>query len=50
MNGILTALFPLLAMATFVWILMKWEAWGTTKALPITVGWAVLMAGVGMML
>ncbi|MDZ7827190.1 MAG: hypothetical protein U5R48_15595 [Gammaproteobacteria bacterium] len=31
MNGILTALFPFVAMATFVWILMKWEAWGRPR-------------------
>lgn len=50
MYGIPTLLFPIVAMVSFVWILMKWEAWGTAKALPIVMAWIVVALGVAVIL
>ena len=34
-----TLIFPVVAIGSFVWILTKWEEWGTPKSLAVVVAW-----------
>lgn len=47
--GLMALAVPILAVVSFIMLMMKWDEWGTSRCLPLVLVWAAIFTGIAVL-